>query len=303
MYSKLGTEIKVLRKKLGLSQKQLAHGICDQSEISRIEKGRVYPRMDVLSQLALRLRVNIQHFLSLSNDRTDYMNETISYVKTLNRLHKYGEMFELTRSELKKEGLIDSHYYYCFLTWKNTIAQYKLSQLNCEDSVNVLRSIINTNQLILRHDLLDLRILHSMATIYAESGHYEESIVYYKQILHMNIETEQFPIFITKVIHNYAKCLYKLGRYSDSIITIKKGLKICKEYHGMEMIGYMYLRLAKSQEKLSHRYSKKEIARNYYYALFFLNALDMKQYGKVIKEEKRHYLDLLNVEDVLEVHS
>ncbi|WP_376766249.1 hypothetical protein [Bacillus haikouensis] len=63
---------------------------------------------------------------------------------------------------------MDNHYYYSFLKWINTIARFKLNKLNCQESVETLKAITDTNELILRHDLLALRILHSVATIYAE---------------------------------------------------------------------------------------------------------------------------------------
>jgi HTH-type transcriptional regulator, pleiotropic regulator of extracellular virulence genes len=301
MNSKLGAEIKALRKKHGISQKELAKGICDQSEISRIESGNVYPRVDVLSQLALRLRVNIQHFLSLSNDRTDYINETINYVRALNRLHKYDEMYELTKSELKQRELLDNHYYYCFLKWKYTVAKFKLGKLTYQESVEALLGLTNNKQLSLLHDLLDLRILNSIATIYGESGRYEESIVFYKQILSMDIESDQYPSFITKVINNYSNCLYILRKYSDSITITKKGIKICKEENTMEMIGYLYLQLARCQEKLFDQYPDKEIAHNYYKALFFLKRLGLNSsYISKLKEDKKHFLELITLKDLLD---
>ncbi|MDQ7861564.1 helix-turn-helix transcriptional regulator [Peribacillus frigoritolerans] len=40
MFFAVGQKIKELRKQIGLSQEELATGICTQAQISKIEKGR-----------------------------------------------------------------------------------------------------------------------------------------------------------------------------------------------------------------------------------------------------------------------
>ncbi|WP_153056007.1 helix-turn-helix transcriptional regulator, partial [Streptococcus suis] len=48
----LATRLKNRRKELGWSQKELAEGVCDQGQISRIEKGTYMPGADLLHALA-----------------------------------------------------------------------------------------------------------------------------------------------------------------------------------------------------------------------------------------------------------
>ena len=48
-FSAVGKKIKELRKQIGLSQEELAEGICTQAQISKIEKGVVYPYATTLS--------------------------------------------------------------------------------------------------------------------------------------------------------------------------------------------------------------------------------------------------------------
>lgn len=57
--SDLGERIKILRKKRGLTQSQLAAGICTKSFISQVEKGRANPAIDTLQAIAERLGVTL----------------------------------------------------------------------------------------------------------------------------------------------------------------------------------------------------------------------------------------------------
>ena len=53
----LGIIIKELRKE-NMSQSELCHGICSQSQISKIEKGIIYPSSILLYQLSERLGID-----------------------------------------------------------------------------------------------------------------------------------------------------------------------------------------------------------------------------------------------------
>ena len=60
--STFSEKFKLQRKELGLSQKVLAEGICEQSQISKIEKGNYMPAADLLFKLAKRLQVSVDYF-------------------------------------------------------------------------------------------------------------------------------------------------------------------------------------------------------------------------------------------------
>ncbi|MBR8644357.1 helix-turn-helix transcriptional regulator [[Brevibacterium] frigoritolerans] len=54
--------MKELRKQIGLSQEELATGICTQAQISKIEKGDVYPYASTLYLISQRLGVDVNYF-------------------------------------------------------------------------------------------------------------------------------------------------------------------------------------------------------------------------------------------------
>ena len=61
----LGIIIKELRKK-NMSQSELCHGICSQSQISKIEKGIIYPSSILLYQLSERLGIDPNYIFALT---------------------------------------------------------------------------------------------------------------------------------------------------------------------------------------------------------------------------------------------
>ncbi|MBV6684081.1 helix-turn-helix domain-containing protein [Bacillus sp. JRC01] len=75
-YSVIGKKIKELRKAIGITQGELAEGICTQALISRIEKGDIYPSATVLYRISQRLGVDVNYFFEIgSTERHDYIKD------------------------------------------------------------------------------------------------------------------------------------------------------------------------------------------------------------------------------------
>lgn len=64
MHALLATRLKNKRKELGWSQKELAEGICQQTQISRMEQGKYMPGADLLYKLSEKMGLNMDYFFS-----------------------------------------------------------------------------------------------------------------------------------------------------------------------------------------------------------------------------------------------
>ena len=62
MSTLLATRLKSKRLELGLSQKELAEGVCEQGQISRMEKGKYMPGSDLLYSLSKKMNVTMNYF-------------------------------------------------------------------------------------------------------------------------------------------------------------------------------------------------------------------------------------------------
>ena len=60
----LAEKLRLKRKELGLSQQSLAKGICEQSQISKIERGSFMPSAELLFKLSQRLEVPLDYFFN-----------------------------------------------------------------------------------------------------------------------------------------------------------------------------------------------------------------------------------------------
>ncbi|WP_188207831.1 helix-turn-helix domain-containing protein [Alkalibacillus aidingensis] len=67
----LGTLIQYYRTKKGVTQKELANGICSISYLSKIENGSIEPRDDVIKELCERLDVPFERLTSINHEIDD----------------------------------------------------------------------------------------------------------------------------------------------------------------------------------------------------------------------------------------
>ncbi|UFJ41886.1 tetratricopeptide repeat protein [Brevibacillus humidisoli] len=66
----VGKRLREQRKRLRMTQEELAAGICNRSYVSQIEKGQVIPSPEILDQLAKRLGINLQELWNESPNPT-----------------------------------------------------------------------------------------------------------------------------------------------------------------------------------------------------------------------------------------
>ena len=101
-FSIIGQRIRELRKSLKLSQEELAEGICTQAQISKIEKGDVYPYANTLYLISQKLGVDVNYFFEIgSTPRIDYVNEVFRQLRLARRSLQFEEMERIIKVEEK----------------------------------------------------------------------------------------------------------------------------------------------------------------------------------------------------------
>ncbi|MGU7961818.1 helix-turn-helix domain-containing protein [Streptococcus suis] len=137
----LATRLKNRRKELGWSQKELAEGVCDQGQISRIEKGTYMPGADLLHALAKKLQVRMDYFFD------EEESEIVSDLKQFRKLAKnclmqrdyeaLGFLYEREKGSLSHLTFLDQVY----LEWVETVLAENL-EARREDAIQKLRELL-----------------------------------------------------------------------------------------------------------------------------------------------------------------
>jgi HTH-type transcriptional regulator, pleiotropic regulator of extracellular virulence genes len=282
----LGKEIRKLRKLRNLTQKQLASDICNQSEISRLEKGDVFPSIDILHLVANKLKVPTFYFFEvLIHDNIAYKNNLTEKILTLVQNKNYIEVYKSVEKELNKTECHPE--FKQFLSWQYYVSAYYLKKINSDTCLTELKLLLK-QQTFGTNIIQDLFIQNSIANIYAEKRKFKESISYYDSILNTEIDSNEYTAFRIKVLYNLSKVLFLDNQIELSLSTLDKAIEeLCKK-NDMSLLGQVYFQKAECLEKLHYPFD--EISECYKKALFFFKLLDLKYYEKIIHEKKQKYL-------------
>jgi HTH-type transcriptional regulator, pleiotropic regulator of extracellular virulence genes len=284
----LGNEIKKLRKERKLTQKELAFGICNQSEISRLEKGLVFPSIDILHLIATKLKVPTFYFFEvLIHTNANYKTEKMNTILNLSQNKKYDEVFKLVKQELEMSEFHPE--FKQFLMWHYYISAYYLKKISADTCLTELKLLLEKQHF--GTDLLqDLYITNSIANIYGENSDYKSSIKYYQEILNASIDTKEYHLLTIKVLYNLSKSYYSNNQVDLSLSEVNKAIDISCKFNDMSLLGQLYYQKAQCLEELS--YPDDSISQFYKKSLFFFELLNLSFYKEIVINKKKEYLGL-----------
>lgn len=116
----LGRTIRTLRQRRGMSQSELAEGICTQSEISRIENDLVLPQLNTLKKIAARLGVTLYE-LSEGSEESSQRLETLRRIHRYIRQQKWQELLTLLDEE-EQTAASREPFFHATLNWARAVA-------------------------------------------------------------------------------------------------------------------------------------------------------------------------------------
>ena len=281
----LGITIKELRIKKNISQSELCHGICSQSQISKIEKGVIYPSSILLYQLSERLGIDPNNIFALTqNKKLKYIENVKCVMKDCIRQHQYKELYEIVTKEknLNNFRMKEDKQ---FLIWHEAIAIYRVNN-SIKTALTLLNNALKIT--VTNIDFLterEIDIMQTMAIFHAENKEYKESINILKRCLN-NFDKLDFPRdkeIKLKIIYNLAKCLNYTYQYEEAKKYIDKGIKLAINLNTLYLLGELYYEKGSNLLKLE-QFNKEEVADNMKKALFIFELTQNEKLKKDISK-------------------
>lgn len=285
-FNNLGIIIKELRKKKNISQSEFCHGICSQSQISKIEKGIIYPSSILLYQLSERLGIDPNYIFALTQNKKLKYVENVKYViRDCIKQKQYKELYEIVKKE-KNENNFQSKENKQFLLWHEAIAIYRVNN-STKAALTLLNNALKltlTNVDYLSEREID--IMQSTAILYAENKEYEKSINMLKKCL-TNFNKLDFPRdkeIKLKIIFNLAKILGITNQHEEAIKYSDMGIKLAINLNTFYLLGELYYGKAWNLLRLK-QLNEEAVANNMKKALFIFELTEKEHYVKMIKDE------------------
>ncbi|WP_439020415.1 helix-turn-helix domain-containing protein [Bacillus thuringiensis] len=285
-FNDLGITIKELRIKKNMSQSELCHGICSQSQISKIEKGMIYPSSILLYQLSERLGIDPNNIFALTQNKKIKYVENVKYViKDCLKQKQYKELYEIVKKE-KNLNNFQAKEEKQFLIWHEAIAIFVVDESikTALDLLNHALKLTLTNSDFLSEREID--IMQTMAIFHGENKEYEKSINILRRCL-TNFNKLDFPRdkeIKLKIMLNLAKCLDLTYQHEEAIKYLDKGIKLAINLNTLYLLGELYY--LKSQYLLKvKQHNEEDVLNNMKKALFIFELTEKEHYIQMIKDE------------------
>ncbi|MGG0718428.1 tetratricopeptide repeat protein [Robertmurraya massiliosenegalensis] len=240
----LGQAIKELRQAVGLSQKELASGICNQAQISNIEKNNYNPSAMLLNQIATKLGVDMNYFFEIQEShKVDYIADSKKYIRQLIRKRDYVNLYPTVISE-KKHPYYQDKENLQFILWHEAICVHYIAK----DS-NTALDILN-EALRITHDKFyfteqEIEILNSIAAIKRETGLYEEAEQMFREALDKIKEVPKLSSAAIEIrlLFGLSQLLTDIEKFEESLTYCEKGIKLCNKSETLYIFGeFLYQR-------------------------------------------------------------
>ncbi len=285
-FNDLGITIKELRIKKNISQSELCHGICSQSQISKIEKGVIYPSSILLYQLSERLGIDPNNIFALTqNKKLKYVENVKCVIKDCLKQKQYKELYEIVKKE-KNLNNFQTKEEQQFLIWHEAIAIFMVERSikTALDLLNHALKLTLTNSDFLSEREID--IMQTMAIFHGENKEYEKSITILRRCLN-NFNKLDFPRdkeIKLKIIFNLAKNLGLANQHEEAIKYNDMGIQLAINLNTLYLLGELYYGQGWNLLKLK-QYNKEDVDNNMKKALFIFELTKNEKKLQIIKEE------------------
>jgi len=229
----LGDAIKNKRIEMGITQKELAEGICTQALISRIEKGDVTPKKDILNKLEERLNLEKDQL----NQIKQYYNKNTKVTNLKKTIRRYlaKRDYETIENLLdENEDLIDHIYD------KNDKVFFKWIEASIKDKIyqdkNSALEILNSISLDKINKELALEVISAIGVIYFKDGDYEKATNIFQHGLNLMDDKIDYKIQ-AKTLLNYCLTLDKLEKYENALYYLSEGIDLLVKNDSLYLLG------------------------------------------------------------------
>ena len=241
---KLGEKIKNIRRSKGLTQNELAEGICTQATVSNLENGASLPSVTTLLAIADRLKINFSEISDYMPTNDNSFIEIFNQVKALCNKGEYKKAQTLLKKSIKLDKLerdyeIKEYYYYLGLTSLVGEGNYSDAHYNF--------NLALFSESCKKLDIIDVLTTNGIAVAYFLNDELDKAHVYFTKSIAQLEELRSAgdhlldSMEVIKIYFNTAKYYSATENYKKAIEFCTIGIKLQQKedkMHGLENLLY-----------------------------------------------------------------
>ncbi|MGX7420174.1 helix-turn-helix domain-containing protein [Carnobacterium gallinarum] len=242
MMKELGEKIKETRITKGLTQKDLADGICTQATISNLENGASFPALGTLLAISDRLNIEFSEIYEYTALNKNGYSDIFKKIRVLCGQGKYAEAYKMIAAEVefdKLETVYETKQYYYYLGITSLLGADKYSD-----------ALYNFNLALFTEtgknlDIIDVLTTNAIGLAYDMNAEKEKAKTYFeKSISQLNevighLDSLQDTIEITKVYYNSARFYGKIEEFKKALEFVELGIDLQQKQSTSYTLGYL----------------------------------------------------------------
>lgn len=285
----LGGKIKEIRLAKGITQRELADGICTQATISNLENETSLPSLSILLSIADRLSIDFSEIYEYISVNGNSYSEIFKRVRIMCGQSKHQEAYDLIKEKIEFDKLtsayeLKQYYYYIGIT--NLVGFKNYSDAHYYFNL-ALATEVGKNL-----DFLDVLATNRIGVAYFMDSELDKARTYFeKSLVQLNemigtINSLQDSLEITKIYYNTAKFYSSVEDYEKATQLSTLGIELLHRENLSYYLdfllyekGFNLMKLGKMEEASEYYFYAAALAKlnNNEHAMEGIKA-DMKQY-------------------------
>ncbi|WP_285801183.1 helix-turn-helix domain-containing protein [Exiguobacterium sp. s193] len=278
----IGNQIKRIRKEKKMTQKELCDGICSQAEISKIENGRNSPTIDLLQEIAKRLRVPMS-LLFQDRFESEAYREIDNLLSRLLREQKY----EFLQLELEKIKISDTKAIYLLKSYFKILLLFKTNRIDYRSASSLLINLTNEEDVWYEAPQIFIRIKMAISNLYTENGKFHLAEKVYLELESLEYDTKDLKRHLLKIYYNHAQLLTFHKKYEEGMVLTKKGLQDSLKLNDSSFVAHFYYQRGYYNEILENITLAKQ---DYTIAYTLFHTLQLETYKEIVYRGKKIFL-------------
>ncbi|WP_125704557.1 helix-turn-helix transcriptional regulator [Lacticaseibacillus daqingensis] len=244
----LGEKVRYFRKLKGLSQAELAKGICTQATISLIEKRNKVPSMNILLRLINRLGISLDDIVV---ENHNHLQRALNEIDGLIRHGDYKDAAEklgqIRQSRLTSEEDTKRYFYY------EGMVELFVNR-DQDEAIYYFGRVLNPLTTNYR-DLPAIMATLGLGLAYAEKGTTDRARVYIDEAMKLLkqiplTESRYLDIELT-IFWHIARIYFELGEYTGVLQHVQNGIAIAVKHDSLFLLDELYALRARALAKIS----------------------------------------------------
>ncbi|MFD1393879.1 helix-turn-helix domain-containing protein [Lacticaseibacillus jixianensis] len=242
-----GENVRHFRKLRGLSQAELAEGICTQATISLIEKHNKVPSMNILIRIVNRLGVTLDDVVV---ENQDHIQQALSAVEGKIRHGDYQEaaplLAKIKQGKLTREEDEKRYYYYAGMV---ELFEHK----DVDEAIYDFGRVLNGSPISYR-DVAGIMATLGLGLAYAEKGTTDRARVYIdetvKLLKEVPLNESRYQDVELTMYWHIGRIYFEIGEYRQALGHLQTGIELAVRNDSLFRLPELYTLKAQTLAKL-----------------------------------------------------